>query len=231
MDSLNCLSPDLHKLCETIHYHFKDKNLLFEALTHTSMHKSKKSYERLEFLGDRVLGLIVAEELYERLPHEVEGELAKRHAQLVRTETLAEIAVQIGVGDYIRMAKGEANTGGRHKVSLLSDVMEALVAAIYKDGGLDAARKFIQCFWKDYFTLPLTPERDSKTSLQELSQGKGFPTPVYNVIDITGPPHNPVFTVEVVVEGLGSAMAKGSSKRNAEKEAAEILRKKLLIDL
>lgn len=218
---------EITNLNKIIGYRFQNESLLQEALTHTSMHRSTKSYERLEFLGDRVLGLVIAEELFESFPHESEGNLAKRHAQLVRTETLAEIAEVIGLGEYILMGRGEANTGGRQKVSLLSDVLEALIAAIYKDGGLEPVRAFIKKQWDSYFLTPLLPERDTKTALQEYAQGKGYMIPAYTVLQEQGPPHNPIFTVEVFVEGLGKAQAQGSSKRKAEKEAAE----KLLHDL
>lgn len=215
--------PNVSAFYEIIGYTFQDPALLKESLTHTSMHSGVASYERLEFLGDRVLGLLVAEELFDQLPHESEGDLAKRHAQLVRTETLAEIAESIGLGAYILMARGEANTGGRHKISLLSDVMEALIAAIYRDGGLESARAFIRKHWSNYVLAPVTLERDAKTALQELSQSRACGIPVYRVLEESGPPHSPTFTVEVSIQGLGSAIAHGSSKRKAEKEAAEVL--------
>lgn len=227
MDPLDT-KKDLDVLYQKLEYNFQNPALLREALTHTSLHTMKKTYERLEFLGDRVLGLVVAEELFERFSQETEGNLAKRHAQLVRTETLAEIGKGLGLGAYIRMARGEETTGGRHKISILSDVVEAVIAAIYKDAGLEPARSFIQKFWAPYFDVPLSPDKDSKTSLQEIAQGRGFPSPDYRVLKTNGPPHDPTFVIEVVVEGLGRAEASGSSKRKAEKRAAEILRKQIL---
>lgn len=217
------MTTNFTALYQIIGYTFQNPDLLKQALTHTSIHSGFASYERLEFLGDRVLGLLVAEELFDKLPSESEGNLAKRHAQLVKTETLAAIAEDMGLGSHILMARGEANTGGRHKISLLSDVMEAIIAAIYRDGGLESARHFIREHWSNYTLAPLTLEKDPKTALQEISQSRGCGIPVYRTVEESGPAHSPMFTIQVVIEGLGQAIARGSSKRRAEKEAAEIL--------
>lgn len=215
------MSDSLQQLCKILEVTFKDITLLRLAVTHASLANNTMSYERLEFVGDRVLGLAMAELLYKRFPTEPEGDLARRHSQLVRSETLASIARKLNLGEHIRMASGEESTGGRDKDSLLSDALEAIVAAIYFDQGLSAAQDFVERNWEPYFNEPLLIPKDFKTTLQEAVQAKGFTVPVYETTDTKGPAHAPEFTIVVVVEGLGEAEGMGTSKRKAEQAAAE----------
>jgi ribonuclease III len=178
--------------------------------------------ERLEFLGDRVLGLLVAEMLLETFPTESEGEIARRHAELVRKETLAEVAGIIDLAPLIRLAP-EEDQNVRNNASLLADACEAVIAALYLDGGLAPARRFVVSHWSGRMTAALSPPKDPKTGLQEWAQGRGKPLPAYRLIQTKGPPHQPVFTVEVAVEGEAAERADGLSKRIAEREAAAAL--------
>ncbi len=206
----------------------KDHDLLRQALMHRSLSGAGIGYERLEFLGDRILGLIVAEMLLDAFPDEEEGPIAKRHVALVRKETLAEIAEQIGLPGKILMSPGEETMGGRENPAITSDVCESIIAAIYKIGGIDGARRFIEPLWKPYLKREQEPPRDPKTSLQEWLQGQGRPLPKYELVERSGPDHAPVFTIAVSVEGGVSKTATGRSKRIAEQAAAEALLKDLL---
>lgn len=198
--------------------------LFEEALTHRSIAQNNRaSYERLEFLGDRVLGLAISDLLLETYPDEAEGALAKRHADLVRRETLAEIAREAGVGPNILMSRGEIESGGQENDAILSDVCEALIAALYRDGGIDAARQFILRYWKERVMAPPQPPEDAKSVLQEMVQGRGLPLPDYQTVGREGPDHAPVFTVTVSVEGWETAEGCGTSKRAAERAAAKAL--------
>ena len=212
------------KLKDALGHEFNDKVLLAQALTHRSaaLH-DRVSYERLEFLGDRVLGFIVADLLLDAYPQEKEGALAKRHADLVRRETLAEVAREAGVGAFIVMSRGEAESGGRENDAILADVCEALIAALYRDGGIGPARDFISRFWTDRLHAPPRPPEDAKTRLQEWAQGRGLALPDYKTIGREGPEHAPHFTVAVGVEGWDDAEGGGSSKRAAERAAAEAM--------
>ncbi|USO01454.1 MAG: ribonuclease III [Alphaproteobacteria bacterium] len=215
------MSDTLHNLCAVLGVTFRDTSLLRTAITHSSLASSMVSYERLEFVGDRVLGLAMAELLYRQFPSDSEGALARRHAQLVRSETLAAIARSLGFGNFIRMAPGEESTGGRDKDSLLSDALEAIVAAIYFDQGLDTAKCFVERHWKPYFNEPLLIPKDFKTALQETVQAQGYAPPVYEIIKADGPAHAPNFTVRAQVDRLGTAAGVGPSKRKAEQAAAQ----------
>ena len=197
-----------------------DKELLRKALTHRSLIGAGASYERLEFLGDRVLGLIVAEMLLTAFPREEEGPIAKRHTGLVRKETLAEVAEQIGLPPYIHMSAGEETSGGRRNSAITSDVCEAVIAAIYRIGGLDAAKSFVEPLWRPFLEREAEPPRDAKTSLQEWLQGRGKPLPSYEIVERSGPDHAPEFTIAVTVEGGMTKSATGRSKRAAEQAAA-----------
>jgi len=220
-------TSSLEPVYQAFGYRFRNPDLLTEALTHPS-HEGKSSYERLEFLGDRVLGLVIAERLYEMFPAAEEGRLAPLLNLLVRRETLATIAKTIGLPDFIILAPGEASTGGRAKPAILADACEAVIAAIYLDGGLEAARTFVTRFWTQSFrTLPTAEAIDPKTTLQELLQGRGEGLPVYREIEREGPPHDPLFTIEVSAAGGATAMGKGSSKRKAERDAARALLEQL----
>ncbi len=207
-------------------YEFKTPTLLEEALTHPSASFKNAqnvtiNYERLEFLGDAVLGLVIAELLMHAYPDENEGALAKRQASLVRGEALAKIATQMGIGQYIKMAEGEETMGGRTNPRNIENALEAVIGAIYQDGGLIEAKKFIMKYWGALVHIMALPPKDAKTTLQEWVQSKGYPIPVYEVIQTDGPPHAPMFTIRLQLPDLLPIEAKGESKKKAEKEAAK----------
>jgi ribonuclease III len=211
-------------LADVLGHRFEHPDLLVEALTHPSARTrrgpAKRGYERLEFLGDRVLGLIIAELLWRRFPDEAEGALTRRHTSLVRRETLTSIAKDIGIGAHIVLSAGEEAAGARANPSVLADVCEAVIAALYLDGGLPAARSFVERWWEQRLTKLGAPPRDPKTALQEWAQARGRALPVYRTVATEGPAHRRTFTVTVSVEGLPPATASGSSKRAAEAAAA-----------
>ncbi len=215
---------DLDRLAARLGHRFAHPEILAQALTHPSAAnrrgRTDDSYERLEFLGDRVLGLIVADLLLRRFPEENEGALALRHAALVRRETLAEVAQALGLGPELRLAKGEETAGERENPSLLADACEAVIGALYLDGGLDVARALIELHWTPILEAALRPPQDAKTALQEWAQGRGLPLPDYRETDRSGPAHQPVFTVEAGVEGHSPVIGTGRSKRIAEQAAA-----------
>jgi len=215
------------RLTTIVDYRFSRPELAAEALTHSSAVQGPAarpaSNERLEFLGDRVLGLVVANLLFDRFAGESEGHLARRHAELVRKETLARVASGIGLGALIEFSRGEEEAGGRENPAILADACEAVIAALYLDGGLDAAAAFIRCHWTALIEEDLTPPKDAKTALQEWVQGRGFDLPVYREVGRDGPPHAPVFRVEVMIQGGKAEIAEGPSKRAAEQTAAGTL--------
>jgi ribonuclease-3 len=218
----------MHRLTEILGYEFSDPVLARVALTHRSAAgRGDPTYERLEFLGDRVLALVIADLLFEHYPHEEEGALAKRLVALVRRETLAEVAAKLSLGPLITLSKGEEEAGGRSNPAILADVCEALIGAIFRDGGLPPARKFIERHWHFLMTSEKTPPKDAKTTLQEWAQGKGFDLPEYTTVARTGPDHAPRFTIEVSVDKFPPERADGASKRIAEQAAAELLLKRL----
>ncbi|MCP5404654.1 MAG: ribonuclease III [Pseudomonadaceae bacterium] len=203
--------------CEQVLGHrFADSALLAQALTHGST-GHKPTYERLEFLGDRVLGLVVAEMLYKAFPDANEGEMGRRHAALVQGSLLAEMAETWGLAAHLRMGGDTAPTTG-----ILADVVEAVLGAVYLDGGLDAAARVIGCFWHD--KLPVLDGYDAKTRLQELLQAQKLPTPQYEVVESLGPDHAREFTVEARCT-LGAARGRGPSKQAASMAAAAELLK------
>jgi ribonuclease III len=217
----------LAELEKILQYGFVEKGRLELALTHSSLKQSKSdpSYERLEFLGDRVLALVIAELLLEEFPKSAEGKLAPRLATLVSGATLADVARSVSLGGFIRMTDGEASAGTNTRNSVLADCCEAVIGALYMDGGLEAAGAFIRRVWG-----PLIKEvepRVAKTELQEWLQGRGLPLPEYNVVERTGPSHNPEFTVELSVAGQKPVCAIGTSKRAAELAAAGIMLKQI----
>ena len=212
---------------QKIAYEFTDKTLLKEALTHPSYTKKLNqkaiNYQRLEFLGDAVLGALISHLIYEMYPNEIEGDLAKRHAGLVSGVTIAEVASAIGLGDNIIMNASEAASGGKANPTILEDVCEALIGAIYLDGGFEEAKRFVFTHWHDLAASAKAPPKDAKTALQEWAQGRGKPLPVYKVVKNEGPAHAPLFTIEVSVEGVESVVAEGASKAKAEQKAATLL--------
>ncbi len=208
---------------------FKDRTLLKLALTHASA-AGARSNERLEFLGDRVLGLVVANELIARFPNAAEGELAIRLNALVRKETCAKIGEAVGLGPHLLLAPGERMRTGQARISLLGNACEAVIAALYLDGGMDAASRFILKEWAADFDASVTVATDLKSELQQWAQARedlGRALPVYRTIDSSGPAHSPRFVVEVAVEGAGLARGEGASKREAERNAAAALLTKL----
>ncbi len=224
-------AQDMADLTERLGHHFKQKSLLQDALTHPSLGGGKPrrknaatAYERLEFLGDRVLGLTVAAWLYELYPEASEGELSKRHAGLVNRVTLKKIAVGLELSRFLRVAKGEQAATQRSQ-SVLSDAIEALIGALYIDGGIEVGRDFIKRHWLTQLDNQRQAEQlaDPKTVLQEWAQARGMPLPVYKVVRREGPAHAPKFVIEVTVRDHPPAEAEGLSKRDAEKLAAAAL--------
>jgi ribonuclease III len=210
-----------------IGHKFADPSLLTTAITHVSALKPQRkrgdSYQRLEFLGDHVLGLIVSDMLYRSFPEADEGELSKRLADLVRKESCAEVAKALGLTDDIKLGAVGAGASARLRKSVLGDICEAVIGAVYLDGGYAAAASFIERNWTERMKKPRQPLRDPKTVLQEWAQGKGLPTPVYREVERTGPHHDPQFRVAVELPGLAAAEGVGGSKRAAEKVAASVM--------
>ncbi|MDA9409271.1 MULTISPECIES: ribonuclease III [unclassified Bradyrhizobium] len=210
-----------------IGHHFADPNLLMQAITHVSALKSGRkrgdSYQRLEFLGDHVLGLVVSDMLYHAFPNADEGELSKRLAELVRKESCADVAKSLGLLDDIKLGSVGSSADARLRKSILGDICEAVIGAIFLDGGHAAADEFVKRNWTERMHKPRRPLRDPKTVLQEWAQGKGLPTPVYREVERTGPHHDPQFRVAVDLPGLAPAEGIGGSKRAAEKVAASVM--------
>jgi ribonuclease III len=210
-----------------IGHKFADPSLLTTAITHVSALKPQRkrgeSYQRLEFLGDHVLGLIVSDMLYRTFPEADEGELSKRLADLVRKESCADVAKALGLADDIKLGAVGAGASARLRKSVLGDICEAVIGAVYLDGGYPAAASFVERNWTERMKKPRQPLRDPKTVLQEWAQGKGLPTPVYREVERTGPHHDPQFRVAVDLPGLASAEGVGGSKRAAEKVAASVM--------
>lgn len=203
---------------------FADRDLLARALTHPSalsgVEKREKSYQRLEFLGDRVLGLAVAGMLYEAMPTEDEGSLSRRLSDLVRAETCAEVAVALDLGAGVRVGPTESQMAVGKRAGVLADLCEAVIGAIHLDAGWEAAEAFVARNWQDRLAAGAPAQRDAKSALQEWAQGRGLPTPVYRQVDRSGPDHAPVFTMAVVIPGLADGRGQGSAKRPAEIAAA-----------
>ena len=214
---------------KTIGYRFKDRDLLDRSLTHISAiagGSRANSYQRLEFLGDHVLGLIISDMLFRAFPKADEGELSRRLADLVRRESCADVARAIELGAALRLGASEANAGGRMRTAILADVCEALVGAVYLDGGYEAAVRLVEKLWGDRMRAPVHPLRDSKTILQEWAQARALPTPTYREIERTGPHHDPQFRVAVDLPSREPAEGLGRSKRMAEQAAAAAMLKR-----
>jgi ribonuclease-3 len=203
-----------------IGYTFSGPALLETALTHSSLQKASCNNERLEFLGDRVLGLAVADMLFRRFSGEDEGSLAKRHTGLVQQQTLAAVAQEIDLARRLKLSPSEEKSGGKEKDKIVSDALEALIGAIYLDGGFSAAQHFIEKFWGGLLDRQISPPEDAKSKLQEWAQAKSLPLPEYTLIGKSGTDHAPQFEIEVSVQGHGKAFAAAPSKRAAEKAAA-----------
>ncbi len=203
----------------------RDLQLFERALTHSS--RGPDHYERLEFLGDRVLGLTVATWLYELFSGEPEGKLSRRYNVLVSGETCAEVAREIGVAGRMRLGKQAREDGAADSENVLGDMTEALIGALYLDGGLDAAITFIRSAWNDKVNERESAPKHPKSALQEWAAANEKKPPVYELADRSGPPHAPRFLVEVSIKGIGEARAAGSTKQEAETEAARALLEKL----
>lgn len=213
---------DIEALEGAIGYTFDDRKLLTEALTHSSV-SDAVSNERLEFLGDRVLGLVIAQALIGRFPAESEGTLAPRLNGLVRRETLAAVAESVNLGAYMKMARSESQSGGRRKQGMLADAMEAVIAAVFLDGGLPAARDVILDGWRSHLDTQEAAPIDAKTALQEWAQGRALSLPTYTTLSREGPDHKPVFRIEVSLSTGERAEGVDNSKRAAQQAAAETL--------
>ncbi len=215
----------LAALEDRLGHRFSDRALLKRALTHASLGLDV-SNERLEFFGDRVLGLIIAERLYAQYPGEMEGGLAVRLNALVRREACAKAGMAAGLPDFLIMAQSEAGSGGRTKPAIVAGACEAVIAVLYLDGGYDAAKKFVLRYWESEFAALPQDLRDAKTALQEWAQSGALSPrvpPVYKLVGREGPDHAPVFTVEVSVPGQRSQTGQGATKRDAEQAAAQAM--------
>ncbi len=205
---------------------FRDQDLLVRALTHGSVRQSASKRidnERLEFLGDRVLGLVVAEHLHKSLPDVREGDLARRFNALVCGDTCADVGREVGLGQYLILSTSEADNGGREKDTILADAMEAVLGAVFLDRDFEAARRVVHAVWAERLEEIRTTKVDPKSALQEWAQSQSLRLPRYTEISRTGPDHNPCFVAEVVVEGLQPERGEGSSKRSAQQAAARTL--------
>lgn len=218
---------DLGELQARIGHAFATPSLLEQALTHVSALPAAStirridSYQRLEFLGDRVLGLAVSDMLYETFPQAEEGELSRRLADLVRKETCADIARQWGVGEFLRLGEGEAQTGGAKKSAILGDICESILGAVFLDAGFAASQAMVRKAFTPRMMQTGRPLRDPKTALQEWAQARGLPPPDYRQAGRSGPDHAPRFLIEVTVNGYEPLVAEGTSKRFAEQASAQ----------
>jgi ribonuclease-3 len=214
-------SPESTDLEDRLGHRFRNRDLLKRALTHASAN-ANRSNERLEFLGDRVLGLIAAEKLHDLYPDDTEGALALKFNALARREACAKAAEVAGISDHLILANAEAGSGGRKKGAILAGACEAVIAALYLDGGMEAARHFIDCYWAEAFSELNADMRDAKTALQEWAQSRkgNQAAPTYRLLRREGPDHAPRFHVEVTVNGEAPETGEGNSKREAEQDAA-----------
>ncbi len=214
----------MENLQQILKYQFKDVGLLHKAITHGSVHPEVyANYERLEFLGDRVLGVAVASLLYRLFPEEPEGNLSQRFVGLVCKETVAEVALSLKLDKFMNVAADEL----RHNENVLCDVCEAVIGAIYVDAGVDAAIEFVNMHWRELIDKNVAPPKDSKTRLQELSHHLGFGTPQYKVVGRSGSEHEPIFEVEVSLGRDKNAYGNGKSKKLAEFAAASAMLEKI----
>jgi ribonuclease-3 len=214
------LAAAIEALEERLGYRFRDRTLPATALTHPSAPAARSTdYQRLEFLGDQVLGLVIAEALFDAFPRASEGELSRRRSELVRKETCAAVAVALGLPALIRMG-GRASKAAAHTVNILGDVTEAVIAALYLDGGLEVARKFVLANWSDRMVQSQHARRDAKSALQEWAQARGGAPPSYLIVERTGPDHDARFVVEVSLDKAQPAIGSGRSRREAEQNAA-----------
>lgn len=217
---------DFKKIEEILGYQFNDRHLLERALTHSSTGEDY-SYQRLEFLGDRVVGLVIAEALFTKFKLENEGGLAKRHTALVQGTTLAIIGQTHGLNEFIIFSASEKEAGGHQNENIISDVVESLLGALFLDGGYDVVHDTILRLWGDNIETLIKAPQDPKTELQEWAQARGLPLPVYQIVSREGPDHAPIFTISLTVQGIDPILQEGPSRRAAEKSAARKMVKTL----
>ncbi len=218
------IASDIQAFAARIGHAFVRPELLLRALTHASIATpTRTDNQRLEFLGDRVLGLVMAEALLAADVDAAEGLLAPRYNALVRKETCAEVAREIGLGDVLKLGRSEMMSGGRRKEALLGDAMEAVIAAVYLDAGFPAAQALVLRLWDSRISAVEADARDAKTSLQEWAQARGLPPPSYAEVAREGPDHQPMFTVEVKLASGEAEQAQAGAKRQAEQSAAKAL--------
>ena len=222
------IARELEAFCDRLGHHFAQPELITRALTHSSLSSATRpDNQRLEFLGDRILGLVMAEAVLAQDNDASEGQLAQRFNALVRKETCAEVARELDLGAVLRLGKSETATGGRRKTALLGDAMEAVIAAVYLDGGFEAARAMVLRLWGARVAGVAEDARDAKTALQEWAQARGMPPPAYRELSREGPDHAPVFRVEARLADNQAAEAEGRVKRQAEQAAAKALLERL----
>jgi ribonuclease III len=221
------MTTNAQQLEHLLEYTFRDQTLLVQALTHPSyLHEASGNdggdYQRLEFLGDAVLGLLLAELLYVRYPDWDEGALSQLRSRLAGQDVLADRARWLGIGNFVLLGRGEKQTAGREKDSILADVLEALLAALYRDGGLQAARTLVERLFEESAAAPETLElgRDSKSELQEYLSSSGYPLPEYRLIEESGPPHDHLFIFQILVGDKIVGVGQGKSKKIAQQAAA-----------
>ncbi|HAG26088.1 MAG: ribonuclease III [Paracoccaceae bacterium] len=218
------ISADLTAFAQRLGHPYRDPELLVRALTHASISSStRQSNERLEFLGDRVLALTMAQALFMGDRGAAEGQLAPRFNALVRQETCADVAREIGLGDVLKLGRSETMSGGRRKEALLGDAMEALIASIFLDAGFETAQQVVLRLWGARIANVDLDARDAKTALQEWAQARGYTTPTYTELNRDGPDHQPNFTVEVRLQNNEVAEGRAGTKRQAEQSAAKAL--------
>lgn len=218
------LSAELNAFQTRLGHEFSDPALLLRAVTHSSMSSpTRDDNQRLEFLGDRVLGLVMAEALLEHDRAASEGQLAPRFNALVRKETCAEVAREIDIGAVLKLGRSEMLSGGRRKMALLGDAMEAVIAAVYRDAGFDAAKALVLRLWGDRIGSVKDDARDAKSALQEWAQARGLLPPQYLEMARSGPDHAPQFTIEARLSSGDAEQATAGSKRQAEQTAAKAL--------
>ncbi len=219
---------DLKILEQKLGYSFQNQALLIEALTHTSAMRPNKreNYQRLEFLGDRVLGLVIAEALFKLYPGASEGELSRRFSNLVCKDACVQVALDWGADAFLRLGAGEKLANEATRSSVMSDIAESIIGAVFMESGYEAARVLIESAWKKKLAAPGRPLRDAKTALQEWAQAQGLPTPTYEQISRTGPDHAPEFVIAVKVDGFAPMEAIGTTKRTGEQASAEAFLKR-----
>jgi ribonuclease-3 len=220
------MQVSLVPLQKKLGYQFQQQALLEQALTHRSC--KGQHNERLEFLGDAILSLVIAEALYQNFPKTREGDLTRMRASLVKGVTLAEIAKELNIQEFLRLGPGELKSGGSRRESIQADAVEAILGAIYLDGGAEACReRILQWFGSRLLSIQPGVQKDSKTLLQEFLQGRRLPLPVYEVTEILGDAHDQTFTVKCTVDGMSAVIASGSSRRKAEQDCAQLVLEQL----